>query len=381
MAIEDFRDYTPVSRLLSRSTEFRHRTARYIFIAFAIALLTHLIGIIAFMKSGFFDRKTIRVTPLSALKPYEKPALPKPAPLTLRNAPTLRDLPDATRTDTPPEVPNPDVADKDAKARDRQPKDLPDGAPFSLGELAIREGESDRDQQHEPVGGASALEPRRGGMDDFRKAKDIPMWSKELLLRPEYRGTGGRDGQGEGTKDGTLSESGKRRLGAKDKIHIPPDDLNELATEDEKTGYTRHGKFGFSIGNRGSNLPQLKNQRSVAKDFGDFSFSTIEWEYAPYLYYLRERVKRFWHVPEAFKLGLVSGRVIVQFRIHRDGRLETLDVLSYRDNDVAYQSLVNASRNAIFSADPFRSLPKDFPDEFLEIRGTFYYQILGREEE
>jgi outer membrane biosynthesis protein TonB len=97
------------------------------------------------------------------------------------------------------------------------------------------------------------------------------------------------------------------------------------------------------------------------------------------MFILRERVRRRWFVPEAFNLGLVSGRVIVTFKIMPDGEMRDLEVMSYRDNDVAYQSLVNASVNAIEVSNPFPPLPVDFLHPFLEITGTFYYQILGFE--
>ncbi len=377
MAI-DPKDYTPESRLLARTSEFRRLTSKYILVAFAIALLFHLIGLVALIKTDFFGQKMIRLTPAPTLEPFEK--LAQHQPFKVQNPPTLLDIPDRLRTKRPPDDPNADIADKNAIARDRQPKNLSESTPFSLGDLAMKSMARDEEnQQHDPLAdGVRPPVPRQGGMDNFKDAKDIPQWTKELLLRPDYRGKGGKTGKGAGQDQGLASEK-PSRLGPKVKVLIPPDDLNAFA-QDEDPRYTKHKKFGVSIGNRGPRQPQFLSQKSMAKDFGDFSFSTTAWDFAPYLYYLRERVRSYWHVPEAFKLGMVSGRVIVQFKIHRNGKLTDLEVLSYRDNDIAYQSLVNASRNAILSASPFRSLPEDFPDDFLEIRGSFYYQILGRED-
>jgi hypothetical protein len=361
--------------MVARIAEFRRRTSKYLLIAFAIALLIHLASIIAVLTSDILDKRVIAIKPLT---PYEKLPQTEQKPLKLEELPHLLDIPEEARTERPPDDPNPDIADKNAVARNWEEKDLPEGLPFSEGQLDIRTMEDREEEQHAPFDGARPLDPRRGGMKDFRDAKEIPKWTRELLLRPDRRGKGGKGGKTEG--DG-LADNAPDRLGPKEKVYIPKDDLNELArAEEAEPGYKPHRKFGIGIGNSAPRLPQYKNKRSIARDFGDFSFSSIAWDYAPYLYYLRERVKRYWHPPEAFQLGIVSGRVIIQFKIMRNGDLEDLEILSYRDNDVAYQSLVNASRNAILAASPFRSLPEDFPDDYLEIRGTFYYQILGYED-
>ena len=376
------KDFSPQSRLIGRIVEYRRATARYILFAFAIALILHIAGLTALLTSKRFQEKMTELT----LLPYERLQPPlQEQPLVLQDIPTLIDVPEEARTVKPPDDPNPDVSDKNAIARNRiQDTELPEDLPFSEGDFDVRNMTEDEEEeeQHNAMGGARPLAPRSGGIEDFRDAKDIPMWSSELLLLPDFRGKGGKDGEGDGREFGeSLADGISRHLtGPEEPVFIPRNDLNELAQqESDEPAYRSQRKFGLSIGNTPPRLPRYKNKRSVARDYGDFSLSTYAWDYAPYMFILRERVRRRWFVPEAFNLGLVSGRVIVTFKIMPDGEMRDLEVMSYRDNDVAYQSLVNASVNAIEVSNPFPPLPVDFLHPFLEITGTFYYQILGFE--
>lgn len=371
------KDFSPESRTLGRIVAFRRATARYMLYAFAVALILHIVGLTIMLTSKLFQEKLVEMT----LLPYERIQPREEEPLVLQDVPTLVDIPEEARVERPPDDPNPDVSDKNAIARN-QPLDteLPADMPFSEGDFEIRSMTDDEEaQQHDPLGGAQPLAPRSGGVEDFREMKDIPMWSSELILRPEFRGKGGRDGEGEGTEFGDLADGTSRHLtGPEEPVFIPRNDLNGTVQSDEPA-YERHRKFGFSIGNSGPRVPRYKNKRSTAKDYGNFSLSTTAWDYAPYMFMLRERVRRRWFAPEAFNLGLVSGRVIVNFKIMPNGDMRDLEVMSYRDNDVAYQSLVNAAVNAVDSSSPFPPLPADFPDPYLEITGTFFYRILGFE--
>jgi hypothetical protein len=376
----DSKDFSLQSRSLRRTVEFRRATAKYILIAFAIALGLHIVGLTALLTSKLFQEKLTELT----LLPYEGLQPPvSQQPLVLQDVPTLLDIPERARTKKPPDDSNPDVSDKNSIARNRiQAPDLPEDLPFSEGDFENRNMTEDEEAaQHDPMGGARPLSPRAGGLEDFRDVKDIPMWSSELILRPEFRGEGGKNGEGEGDKFSEgLADVSRHLTGPEEPVFIPRDDLNALAQQESNDrGYKRHSRFGLGLGNNAPRLPRFKNNRSVSKDYGDFSLSTYAWDYAPYMFMLRERVRRRWFAPEAFNLGLVSGRVIVTFKIMPNGNLRDLEVMSYRDNDVPYQSLVNASVNAIESSNPFPPLPADFLDPYLEITGTFYYQILGFE--
>lgn len=308
--------------------------------------------------------------------PYEPLPQEREKTIDLMNRPNeLVDVPEHLRTEEQPKERTPLIADKNAMARNR-PEDrrLPEDLPFSRGEqpdIKSMEDPDDSEQQHDPLGGAVVLSPRTGGMPDFKEAEEIPKWSPDLVLRPEYRGDAkGKEKRLEVDRPGDMVE---REL-----VVIPLDDLDDRVDREDPS-YKKHKKFGLGIG-LGRLNPSYNNKVTVARDFGDFSFSTLAWDYAPYLYELRENVRRHWFPPPAFRMGIVSGRVIVNFKIMPDGQLRDFKVLSYRaERDEAYSSLVRSSEFAIKGATPFKPLPTNFPDPFLEITATFFYRILGQE--
>ncbi len=372
------RDYAHQSRSLGRTVSFRRTTAKYLLIAFAIAGLLHSLVLLILLSTGLLeDKNMVELT----LAPYERLEELEQAYMEVQNPPTLVDVPEEARTEEPPDDPLADVADRPSIARDLlEDATLPEGRAFSEGDLEIRTMEDPNEEEErrsEPFAGAGPLAPREGGIEDFKEMEAPPQWTSDLIIRPEFRGRGGRPGQGDGQAEGSeFGASAPRPTGPEAPVFIPQDDLNELAQASREPTYERHRRFGFGLGNSGPRVPRTNNRHTSVKDYGDFSLSTYAWDYAPYLYMLRERVRRRWFAPEAFNLGLVSGRVIIRFKIMPDGALRDLEVLSYRDNDVPYQSLVASSRNAIESASPFPPLPADFLHPFLEITGTFYYQIL-----
>ena len=371
------KEYTHHSRSLGRTVSFRRNTARNLLVAFAIAALLHGVSLLVLLATGLLeDKAMIDLT----LAPYETLEEIERAYMEMQNPPTLVDVPEEASVEEPPDDPDADVADRNAIARDLlEETELPEGPAYAEGDLEIRtmEDPNEEDEERpEPFAGGVPLTPRQGGIEDFQELEDPPMWTSDLIIRPEFRGSGGGEGRGEGGTEGDVVASAPRPTGPEAPVHIPQDDLNELAQMARQPAYERHRRFGFGLGNSGPRVPRTDNRHTSVKDYGDFSLSTYAWDYAPYLYILRERIRRRWFAPEAFNMGLVSGRVIIRFKIMPDGALRDLEVLSYRDNDIPYQSLVASSRNAIESSSPFPPLPVDFHHPYLEITGTFYYQIL-----
>lgn len=114
------------------------------------------------------------------------------------------------------------------------------------------------------------------------------------------------------------------------------------------------------------------NTDSRAPDFGSFSLSTYDWDFAPYLLRLKRRIERNIFPPPAFTyMGIISGRTSLKFRIGLDGKLEVLEVIEYQ----GHESLRTTSVRAVEVSAPFEPLPKDFPDNFLEITARFDYII------
>jgi hypothetical protein len=123
--------------------------------------------------------------------------------------------------------------------------------------------------------------------------------------------------------------------------------------------------------------PEFKNESSARASVGGISINTTAWDFAPYLLDLKQRVKQHWIPPLAFTaLGAIHGYTKINFRIYPDGKLEALAVIETN----GHESLHRSSLNAIKGAAPFRPLPKDFPEEYLEITFGFYYLLPGDEE-
>ena len=78
--------------------------------------------------------------------------------------------------------------------------------------------------------------------------------------------------------------------------------------------------------------------------------------------------------PQAFtRLGIISGESMIRFKVYPDGHAGDIEVLSYD----GHRSLMETSVNAIKGAEPFRSLPTDFPkyEKFLEVTAHFQYFV------
>lgn len=114
------------------------------------------------------------------------------------------------------------------------------------------------------------------------------------------------------------------------------------------------------------------NLISSSNDQGGISFNTYNWNFAPYMLAMKRRIESNWHPPFAFtNMGAISGTNLYTFRVTPDGRVVNLKQLS----SDAHYSLDQSSSGAISSSSPFMPLPKDFPEDFLEVTIKFSYII------
>ena len=116
-------------------------------------------------------------------------------------------------------------------------------------------------------------------------------------------------------------------------------------------------------------------QQTGTRDVGGISFNTYAWDFAPYLLELKQRIQRNIYPPPAFTQLGFGGNNILRFRIHPDGRLEGPQLLEQKGE----KALVETSRKAVEFSAPFPSLPKDFPEPFLEVTARFEYFVIGRQ--
>jgi TonB family protein len=100
--------------------------------------------------------------------------------------------------------------------------------------------------------------------------------------------------------------------------------------------------------------------------------STIDFDskgvdFGPWLRRFVNQVRRNWFVP----LSAMSfrGRVVLQFNIHRDGRIT--DVTVVRPSDI--ESFTKAAYNAIIGSNPTEPLPPEYPDDKVLFTVTFFY--------
>lgn len=128
----------------------------------------------------------------------------------------------------------------------------------------------------------------------------------------------------------------------------------------------------FSSASKHANSRYNQMQTSV-ENSGGITFNTYDWEFAPYLLYLKESIQNNIYPPTSFtRLGF-SGENIVTFKIYPDGKLEDASVEGFRGSE----ALVKTSVKAVEMSAPFEPLPKDFPEEFLIVTAKFSYYFLS----
>ncbi len=116
---------------------------------------------------------------------------------------------------------------------------------------------------------------------------------------------------------------------------------------------------------------------SLLKDFqgdliGDVALSTYAWPWAPWLLAMKEKFYRYLFVPPAYGMGLIEGYTEVWMKIDRNGNLVEHQLLKYD----GHPSLKESTLNAFLASAPWKSLPADFPDPYLELRVRVIYPNL-----
>lgn len=118
-----------------------------------------------------------------------------------------------------------------------------------------------------------------------------------------------------------------------------------------------------------------ENIKSSVANLGGMSFNTYEWNYAPYMLMMQRKIQQNISPPPAFyAMGMIGGENLIHFVVESDGKLSKV-ILIGSDTHI---SLDQTSLAAINVSAPFLPLPKDFPEEALEINATFSYTISGR---
>lgn len=281
-----------------------------------ILLLALGLSIVLNIGLLFVVKRFVAYTPV-ALRPFIATQEYHPSWLV-----TLAETPETARREKPPANAT-HLSDKNATAQNpTAPENLPIGAPFSRGTLQ----EADSDPRPEITPGQTASAKPQKATSDEVAARMEP-------VRPN---------------DG-ISSTFRREF------------LTEKTTANQ-TAWPFASRFDPGWDNTASRAPAL----------GSFSLNTYAWEYAPYLLWLKNQIQRNIHPPPAFThMGIISGRTLLRFRILKDGTLQGLELLGYE----GHKSLMETSVRAVQLAAPYRALPANFPENYLEITGQFEYII------
>lgn len=110
-------------------------------------------------------------------------------------------------------------------------------------------------------------------------------------------------------------------------------------------------------------------------DSGGMSFNTYDWDFAPYMLELKERIRRNIFPPIAFsQLGMIDGDTLLRFKIYPNGELRDLELLAYQ----GHRSLMETSTLAVKVSAPFRKLPGNFPEPYLQVTAKFSFFIKNK---
>lgn len=89
-------------------------------------------------------------------------------------------------------------------------------------------------------------------------------------------------------------------------------------------------------------------------------------DFGPYMGDMQRRIKQTWSPPKGFR----GKRVVVKFKLARDGTIRDISILESSGMPIADKSAIHAVEKAV----PFRHLPESSPDE-VDIQFTFDDQI------
>ncbi len=147
---------------------------------------------------------------------------------------------------------------------------------------------------------------------------------------------------------------------------------------------TRSHSGGGGGGGGGSSGPQLAVAPSVPRPTGggggdgvkgnpdsnnrpgNSTSAQADVDFGPYMADLQRRIKRAWFPPK----GNESKRVVVIFKVHKNGELSNLRLGTSSGAAIADQAALKAVENAA----PFRKLPEGAGDD-VDIQFTFDYNV------
>ena len=111
----------------------------------------------------------------------------------------------------------------------------------------------------------------------------------------------------------------------------------------------------------------FNNPQGTVQDLGPLQFDTKGVEFGPWIRRFIAQVRRNWFIP--YSAMTMRGRVVLQFNVHKDGRIT--DLVVFKPSDIT--SFNSSAFNALASSNPTEPLPPEYPDEKAFFTVTFYY--------
>jgi len=149
---------------------------------------------------------------------------------------------------------------------------------------------------------------------------------------------------------------------------VPPADTG--FRRDTETSRPAPGRLGDALRNleRYVQNQTFNNPQGSVHDPGStIQFDTKGVEFGPWIRRFVAQVRRNWFIPNAAMN--FRGRVVVQFNIHKNGRITDVNVVGLS----AIDAFNRAAYNAIIGSNPTEPLPPEYPDPAAFFTVTFYY--------
>jgi TonB family protein len=130
------------------------------------------------------------------------------------------------------------------------------------------------------------------------------------------------------------------------------------------------GRLGESLRNLEKYVENqtFNNPQGGANDPGStIQFDTKGVEFGPWIRRFVAQVRRNWFIPHAAMA--FRGRVVVQFNIHKNGRITDVNVVGPSSID----AFNRAAYQAIVGSNPVEPLPPEYPDPVAFFTVTFFY--------
>jgi len=141
-----------------------------------------------------------------------------------------------------------------------------------------------------------------------------------------------------------------------------------------RSAFSRDRLVTFQNPSQPIRRPVYDQREGGVPDFGGMRLNTYAWDYAPYLLELKRRIEKNIFPPPVFTRMGFGGHNVFRFRIMPDGSLAGSEMV----DALGEPALIATSENAIKFSVPFKPLPRDFPESYLEITARFEYMVTGQ---